>query len=368
MWRSRRGDLTIRRSLGSIGVGLLLSLIATGEANAHRTSLASLDANVRDRDVAVGLTLSAHDLAVAVGLAVDLNRPVPVELLEAHRADLQSYVTDHLSVRAGDAGCPVVAIELEMPTGAENLGVLLRLVCPAPIERLTLDYKLFFEIDANHVAIGRLIQGESHQELLFDRSVTVVTVTVDRNAGASWIDIFERFLVLGIEHILIGYDHILFLLALIIGATRLWPLVKVVTAFTVAHSLTLGLAWFGFVTLPSSLVESLIALSVAIVAILNLIGGAIERRWAIAGAFGLIHGLGFFGVLQALGPPADRPVATLLAFNLGVEIGQLAIVAATFLPLIWWSRQPWFRTSARMASIMILAVAAWWFAERVAIV
>lgn len=365
MREAGRGGLG--RCLRWVAAGLLLSLVATGEARAHRTSLGSLDATVHDREVSVALVLSAHDLAVAIGLPVDLDRPVPVELLEAHRADLQSYVTEHLAVRAGDSACPAAATELDMTAG-ENLGVMLRFACPAPIERLTLDYKLFFEIDPDHVAIGRLMQGASHQELLFDRSVTVVTVSIDGEARTSWFAIFRRFLVLGVEHILIGYDHILFLLALIIGATRLWPLVKVVTAFTVAHSLTLGLAWFGFVSLPSSLVESLIALSVAIVAILNLMGGRIERRWPIAGAFGLIHGLGFFGVLQALGPPADRPITTLLAFNLGVELGQLVIVAVVFLPLVWWSRQTWFRTSARMASIAILAVAAWWFAERAAIV
>lgn len=367
MRKVRRGGLTVCRCLGWVAAGLLLSLVATGEARAHRTSLSSLDATVHDREVSIGLVLSAHDLAVAIGLPIDLDRPVPIGLLDAHRVDLGAYATDHLSVRAGDAVCPPAGVELDMTAG-ENLGVMLRFTCPAPIERLTLDYKLFFEIDPDHVAIGRLMQGESHQELLFDRSVTVVTVAIDGSAGASWFEIFKRFLALGVEHILIGYDHILFLFALIIGATRLWPLVKVVTAFTVAHSLTLGLAWFGFVTLPSSLVESLIALSVAIVAILNLMGGKIERRWPIAGAFGLIHGLGFFGVLQELGPPADRPIATLLAFNLGVEIGQLAIVAVVFLPLIWWSRQTWFRTSARMASITILAVATWWFVERAAIV
>jgi hydrogenase/urease accessory protein HupE len=364
--RSARGGIACR--IAGACAGLLLSLLATGEASAHRTSLASLDATVLDRGVSVALTLSAHDLAIAIGLAVDLDRPVPLELLEAHRSELESYVASRVSARAGDLACPPESVALEISPGAEDVGVNLRLVCPEAIERLTLDYKLFFEIDPDHVAIGRFIQGDLRQELLFDRSVTVATMAVDRPAPDSWAAVFQRFLLLGVEHILIGYDHILFLLALIIGANRLWPLVKVVTAFTIAHSLTLGLAWFDLIALPSRLVESLIALSIAVVAVLNLTGAAVDRRWAIAGAFGLVHGLGFFGVLQELGPPADRPVATLLAFNLGVEIGQLAIVAATFLPLLWWSRQSWFRSSARLASIAILAVAAWWFAERAAIV
>jgi len=186
----------------------------------------------------------------------------------------------------------------------------------------------------------------------------------------------------GVWHIWIGFDHILFLLALLLPAVVLrqdekwqavaafkpafWAVFKIVTAFTVAHSITLSLATLGVVSLPSRWVEATIAASVVIAAMNNVFPIFRERRWMMAFAFGLIHGFGFASVLRDLGLPQDALVLALVGFNLGVEAGQLVIVAA-FLPVAYALRQTWFyqRLILLGGSFLIAAVASVWLVERV---
>jgi hypothetical protein len=146
----------------------------------------------------------------------------------------------------------------------------------------------------------------------------------------------------------------------------LWDVFRIVTSFTVAHSITLSLAALGIVALPSRLVESAIAASVVVAALNNLRPVVEGRRWMVAFGFGLIHGFGFASVLTELGLPRDALVLALVGFNVGVEIGQLAIVAL-FLPLAYSLRRSRFYRRAVMTggSIVIAAVAATWLAERV---
>jgi hypothetical protein len=192
---------------------------------------------------------------------------------------------------------------------------------------------------------------------------------------------FVDYLREGVWHIWIGYDHILFLLALLLPAVALrergrwqavpafrpafWSVLKIVTAFTVAHSITLTLATLGVISLPSRWVESTIAASVVIAALNNVFPLFRERRWVMAFLFGLIHGFGFASVLSDLGLPQDALVIALVGFNVGVEAGQLAIVAG-FLPLIYFLRETWFyrRVLLSGGSILIAFLALVWFVER----
>ena len=144
-----------------------------------------------------------------------------------------------------------------------------------------------------------------------------------------------QFFVLGFEHILIGYDHLLFLFALLVVCIKLRSLVLIVTAFTVAHSLTLALAYFKIVELPAAIVESAIALSIVFVAVENCLLVHPKKRWLMTFLLGLIHGLGFAGVLRELAIPTSNRILSLLTFNLGVEIGQILLVAA-FFPLLFF--------------------------------
>jgi len=179
-------------------------------------------------------------------------------------------------------------------------------------------------------------------------------------------DTLWLYLQLGYTHILPkGLDHILFVLALFLASTRLKPLVWQISAFTVAHTLTLGLATLGLVSLPGSIVEPIIALSIAFVAVENLVFKDMTRwRPLVVFVFGLFHGLGFAGVLAELGLPPGQLVPSLLSFNIGVELGQLTIVLACWIALHRFRDAAWYPWLVRLVSIGIALIALWWTLER----
>ncbi|SDL93452.1 HupE/UreJ family protein [Maricaulis salignorans] len=180
-------------------------------------------------------------------------------------------------------------------------------------------------------------------------------------------DVIGLYLRLGFEHILPkGLDHILFVLALFFASSRLKPLVWQVSAFTVAHTLTLALAVLGLFTLPSNIVEPVIAFSIAFVAIENLVFKDMQRwRPLVVFGFGLFHGLGFAGVLVELGLPQGQLLPSLLSFNIGVEAGQLTIILAMWFALHRFRDASWYPLLAKGASTLIAATALWWVVERV---
>jgi hydrogenase/urease accessory protein HupE len=207
----------------------------------------------------------------------------------------------------------------------------------------------------NKLLTERMLSAEAQ-----DLTVTVQTTAANNRS------IFG-FLVLGIEHILTGYDHLAFLLAVLLAGDSLRRNAKIITSFTVAHSLTLALATFGLVNLPSSIVEPVIAASVVFVGLENLTGRRLAARWLVTFCFGLVHGLGFASVLQELGigTLGARAVFPLLSFNLGVELAQIAI-AALVLPLVWKLKQrPTFTLRHVPAlSLLITLAGIYWFLAR----
>jgi hydrogenase/urease accessory protein HupE len=179
---------------------------------------------------------------------------------------------------------------------------------------------------------------------------------------------FWGFLTLGIEHILTGYDHLLFLFGLLIVTDRFLPALKVITCFTIAHSITLGVAAFDLVQLPSRVVEPAIAASIVYVGVENIVRrGGPKGRWKLTFVFGLIHGFGFASVLRGLGVGASGSgiAMPLFSFNLGVEVGQI-LVAAPLLPLLWWLRKkPAFVTRWVPACSALVALAGgYWLMQR----
>ena len=250
--------------------------------------------------------------------------------------------------------------------------------CPGTTGALGLNYRLLFDVDALHRGLLRLdLDGVTQTAVLAPESGNV-TLTAGE---PSRLDQFGQYVVEGAWHIWIGFDHVLFLLSLLLPAVlvyanRQWagaPSLKsatrevlwVVTAFTVAHSITLTLAALEVVALPSRLVESAIALSVVLAAANNLYPVIERKRWLVAFLFGLIHGFGFATVLTELGLPRDALVLSLLGFNLGVELGQLAIVAG-FLPLAYLLRNTALYRKAVFVggSWLTMLVAAVWLLER----
>jgi hydrogenase/urease accessory protein HupE len=202
----------------------------------------------------------------------------------------------------------------------------------------------------NRLLAERMLSAESND------------VTIDLRGTSSNRSIF-RFLVLGIEHILTGYDHLAFLLALLIAGGSLRHNVKIITSFTVAHSLTLALATFGVVNISPAIVEPLIAASVVFVGLENLVRRRFAARWLVTFGFGLVHGLGFAATLRELG--VGTFVLPLLSFNVGVELAQIAI-AALVLPLVWrLERRPAFALKHVPAfSLLITFAGIYWFLAR----
>ncbi len=189
--------------------------------------------------------------------------------------------------------------------------------------------------------------------------------------GSIW-DVSRRYISLGIEHILMGIDHLLFVLGLLLLVSGPWMLVKTITSFTLAHSITLAFATLGYVNAPSTLVDTLVALSIVFVGM--EVAYKLQGRnspssrlpWLIAFAFGLLHGFGFAGALNALGLPAQEIPLALLTFNIGVELGQLIFVAV-FLTIVWAIKQleiPWPRWSEPIPAYFIGVLATFWFFQR----
>jgi hydrogenase/urease accessory protein HupE len=197
------------------------------------------------------------------------------------------------------------------------------------------------------------------------RASATVNNALAVNAGVDRRHLFKDYVVHGIMHILTGYDHLLFITALVLGAATFGDLIKVVTAFTLAHSITLSLAALGIVSLPSRWVESAIALSVVLAALNNLFPVVASGRWIAAFGFGLLHGFGFASALSDLGLPTGALALSLAGFNVGVELGQLAIVAV-FLPLAFVLRGTWTYRRVILAggSAAIAAIAGVWLVER----
>ena len=207
--------------------------------------------------------------------------------------------------------------------------------------------------------VERMLSAES-------KDLTIPLKTNSASNGES----FLRFLMLGIEHIFTGYDHLAFLLAVLLTGGSLLSNARIITSFTIAHSLTLALATFGVVTLSPALVEPLIAVSIVFVGIENLVRRQVARRWLVTFGFGLIHGLGFASILRELGIGAIgvRGVIPLLSFNLGVEVAQISIAALT-LPLIWrlQSRPAFMLKHVPALSLLITLAGFYWLLTRTVI-
>ncbi len=371
--------LRVRRTLTLLALTLGLTLGLTGQASAHKASDSLLMLTVQGQTLSGQWDIALRDIDFALGLDVDGNGDITWGELRQHQTALSAWALAHLSLqRGGDCMLNVKQLQVDEHTDGSYAVLQLGGQCPSATADVNLTYQLLFDQDALHRGLLRLqLDGHTHTAVL---SPTQPSQTFKAQA-ASGLTHLGQYLVEGIWHIWIGFDHILFLLSLLLPAVlviqqRKWVAVHsfgqalrevlwVVTAFTAAHSITLTLAALRLVELPSRLVESTIALSVVLAAANNLKPVITQRRWMMAFGFGLIHGFGFASVLAELGLPQEALVLSLLGFNLGVEVGQLAIVAA-FLPLAYWLRHSRFYRRGVFVggSVLTLLLAAVWLAER----
>jgi hydrogenase/urease accessory protein HupE len=213
------------------------------------------------------------------------------------------------------------------------------------------------ELGADHTTLARVDNRGESREFVFRPGVTY------REAPGAVAAALE-FLKLGIVHILIGYDHIAFLIGLLLTGGSTLTIVKIVTAFTAAHSVTLSLAVLDVVTLNPTVVEAGIALSIVYVAAENLVTQRREGRWVVSFLFGLVHGFGFAGVLKELALPSSALVASLVSFNIGVELAQVAIVVLVVPVLYALTRTRVHAPLTRVASVVILSLGLFWLYQR----
>lgn len=304
----------------------LVILLGLGfPAVAHQVNLVTARvALTGDRTVTVELGLKGSDVDRLVGTKIYDARGDAVDPfgVDAATAAILAYMSTHLAVTGGGTSCPVGNAVI-LPDGD---GVIYRnyFSCANMAGDIVYRSTVLTEKDPAARQVVLVAQGKTEAQALLDAGNT--TVTLSASPPPLW-STMQRYLLTGIEHIFLGYDHIAFLVAVVLWARRLVPVIKIVTAFTVAHSITLSLAALDIVVIPGRIVEPAIAASIVFVAAENFLSRDIDKRWRVAFLFGLIHGFGFAGALHEVGLPPNAIVPALASFNIGVEIGQVAIVA-----------------------------------------
>lgn len=367
---------------GAVACAVVIAVLAVAApAHAHQTSVKYVDVTVEGRRATLALTVAPGDVTEPLGLAPDA-RPT---VAEAAVPAVAAYVAGWLALGpdtglGAEPGAPCPAGRPDAAAGADARFVAVRwqVVCAADLARIALDFRAFFAVDARHEAIVTVHAPDAPGEAVVVRSTDpILRVQAGEAIGlAGWI-------AAGVDHIWEGRDHVSFVLALLLvvmlvrGGTgwdtrppvaTLRRTATIITAFTVAHSLSLIAASLGWVRLPGRLVESLIAVSILYTAIENIVRPDVRWRFALTFGFGLVHGLGFASVLAVMLPP-DHVIAPLLGFNVGVEVGQLVIVVIA-LPLAWLAARELgagrYRRGAMPAlSVVLAALAIKWLIERV---
>jgi hypothetical protein len=362
-----------------VGVSVFV-ILWTAVAWAHKPSDSYLVLHQTGSSIQGQWDIALRDLDYAIGLDADSDGAITWGEVRARRDAIASYALARLQVSADGAACNTQPTAHLIDQHTDGAYEVLRFVanCPGEARALDLRYSLFFDLDPQHRGLLSFERdGETQTALLSPSRPTqhleVATNSVWRSFLEFWGD--------GVWHIWRGFDHILFLLTLLMPAVLRreadrWQVVpsfrtafsetlKIVTAFTLAHSITLSLAALGTIRLPSRLVESGIALSVVAAALNNMYPLFQGGRWLLGFGFGLLHGFGFASVLAGPGLPQGQLLLALLGFNAGVEAGQLVIVSA-FLPLAYAARRSWFYHSftLKLGSGLIATLASVWMIER----
>ncbi|MDQ6621257.1 MAG: HupE/UreJ family protein [Pseudomonadota bacterium] len=358
---------------------VLLALLVPS-AYAHKPSDAYLTLHREGQVISGQWDIALRDLDAAIGLDVNGDGEISWGEVRSKQTEIDAYALSRIAVRSAGEPCTMQIRDHLIDDHTDGTYAVLMLAgrCPAAAPTLQVDYTLLFDIDPQHRGLLNFVEDGQSRSFVFPADRTRQSVGGDTSSVYAQFSAYVRE---GTWHIWLGYDHILFLLSLLLPAvlvregsrwlparsfkSALIDVAKVVTAFTVAHSITLSLAVLGIVSLPSRWVESAIALSVVLAALNNLRPVVGHSRWVAAFAFGLLHGFGFAGALQDLGLPTGSLAVSLFGFNVGVELGQLALVAV-FLPIAYATRstRAYRQVAFLGGSAAVAVIATVWFAER----
>lgn len=349
----------------AILLGVLFSSLLVVPADAHWADQAVAEITVAQTEVEMLLTFPT---GLAAWADDDRSGELSATEIGRHRTDLQRFLGER--IRFTDRGTigdlTIEPAQAQLPSSLNQSAShsTLRLVYrwPEPVQALAVRYDLFLPGVPTASCLATVVFDGRVRNVVFTPEHREVAIAL----GGSITGAAAGFVLLGIRHILTGYDHVLFLLSLLMLGGSLRALVKIVTAFTVAHSVTLSLAVLNIVALPSRWVESAIAASIVYVAAENFWRGqhALRNRWLVTFGFGLVHGLGFASILKEFSLERASLVVSLAGFNIGVEIGQIGIVLMAFLGLRLlraWPREPalrlWVSAGAAAAGLV-------WFVQR----
>jgi len=381
----------LRGCLAALALFSVAALPATALAHKESDAYVNLRIDPANANALLGqFDVALRDLDFAIGIDSNHDGNITWGEVRAHREAIERYVLPNLTIKGDGLTCQIT------PTGqmidAHSDGaydvILFKALCDKEVpDQLTILYHLFQDIDPFHRGIISVYaRGQTSGAVLGPQNTST---TLNLNRPDRWRQ-FKSFVIDGIWHIWTGPDHLLFILSLLLPsvlicrrrprtpfesgvwepADRFWPaaleLVKVISGFTVSHSVTLSLSVLGFVNLPSRLVESGIALSVIVAAFNNIYPVVTRRAWVVAFAFGFIHGLGFASALAGLKLPPVAMAVSLGGFNVGVEIGQESVVMPLIMLAFAMRNTAFYRIGVlRIGSWMIVAVAALWLYERV---
>jgi hydrogenase/urease accessory protein HupE len=338
-------------------------------AHAHAIGLSTGDYRTQGSSVVAKLAFARGEVAV-LARGVDQNEDGHLTAVEVAGSKplLQEKILERIVVRAGDSPCGAVITDAGL-TDEDGLLIGARWDCPRSDVSYEVELAIMDDLARGHRHVARTTSadGSAHDEVFFGdtRRFTLVPSAAPPTEKPAHEASGLSFFKMGIEHILTGYDHLVFIVGLVLARARLRSLLTIVTAFTIAHSITLALAALDVWSPSPRIVEPAIALSIAYVGIENFFVKDASKRWRITFPFGLIHGFGFAGALREIALPRASIPTALVSFNLGVEAGQLAVLAVLLPVVLLLRNRSWFEPKGvRVLSGAVALAGGIWFVAR----
>ena len=346
------------------GLVLIPAMLVCMSATGHPESVSYGNFSIAKERVSAVYRLPMDDMDLLLMLDEDLDGNVSKQELQEASGSIEKYLDRHTTLTADSSELDLRLESLGTWNDQDDFPYLEALVsyeAGDPIESLRVQVSVLTDLYRDHRTLAEFETGDVTGQFVFQGGSYWVAQDIARGSESNGFG----FLILGIEHIVTGYDHLLFLLGLLLVGRNWRELVAIVTAFTVGHSVTLVLAVLQAFNPGAVLVESAIALSIVYVGAENIFARKIRFRWLLALVFGFVHGFGFASMLRELVGSGDNIGWSLFTFNLGVELGQIAIVLIALPPLFYLRRASQYRLIVRIISAAIVAFGLYWFIERI---
>jgi hydrogenase/urease accessory protein HupE len=355
---------SIAKDMRRIILVVCLLLCGSLTAWAHDPGLSAAEVRIGGAQVVVHLSIARSDVEHVLTLDIDNDGQLTWDERAAARQRLEIFARDGVEIWSADHRVAPTTVEVRLEeAGSIDFQITFDREAGSQIKFRSAAIKSFARGHRQYVSVVDE-RGNKLGEKMLDASVDEFELNINMPSASA--NSIPEFIGLGVEHILTGYDHLVFLLGLLLAGAGFKDVAKIITSFTAAHSFTLALSTFDLVHVPPGVVEPLIAVSIIYVGLENIFRRDLKRRWLLTFGFGLIHGFGFASALRDLGIGSGAQAALpLVSFNLGVESGQL-VIAVVVLPLIWKLRKrPVFMTRfASVCSILISVAGGFWLVER----